>query len=42
MSGVNHKPFYLVIDFEANCSEKDSKDHEVIEFPAVLVDTKKW
>jgi ERI1 exoribonuclease 3 len=32
------KPFYLVIDFEANCSSNNSRDHEIIEFPAVLVD----
>jgi len=31
------KPFYLVIDFEANCSSADMRDHEIIEFPAVLI-----
>jgi inhibitor of KinA sporulation pathway (predicted exonuclease) len=29
----------LVIDFEANCSGQDQRDHEIIEFPAVLVNT---
>ena len=31
------KSYYLVIDFEANCSGKNIQDHEIIEFPAVLV-----
>lgn len=36
---INMKPHIIVIDFEANCSGKDIKDHEIIEFPALLVDT---
>jgi inhibitor of KinA sporulation pathway (predicted exonuclease) len=31
------KAYYLVIDFEANCTGNLIKDHEIIEFPAVLV-----
>lgn len=31
------KAFYLVLDFEANCSGENTRDHEIIEFPAVLV-----
>jgi inhibitor of KinA sporulation pathway (predicted exonuclease) len=31
------KPFYLVLDFEANCSSNGTRDHEIIEFPAVLI-----
>jgi len=27
------------MDFEANCSGQDQRDHEIIEFPAVLVNT---
>lgn len=38
--GKGNKPYYLVLDFEANCSAKNTKDHEIIEFPAVLVDAK--
>lgn len=34
------KQFYLVVDFEANCSSDQARDHEIIEFPAVLVETK--
>ena len=34
------KEFYLVIDFEANCSDRGIRDHEIIEFPAVLVNAK--
>lgn len=30
--------YYIVLDFEANCSQSQSKDHEIIEFPAQLVD----
>mgnify|MGYP001344521786 CR=1 FL=1 len=36
----SYKAHYLVIDFEANCSGQNKRDHEIIEFPAVLVDTK--
>jgi inhibitor of KinA sporulation pathway (predicted exonuclease) len=36
----NSKEFYLVIDFEANCSSENARDHEIIEFPAVLVNAK--
>ena len=32
------KPYYLVLDFEANCSSDQVRDHEIIEFPAVLVE----
>lgn len=33
-------PFLIVIDFEATCSEtNDNFIHEIIEFPAVLIDT---
>lgn len=34
--------FYIVIDFEATCEEPNPPDylHEIIEFPAVLVDAK--
>lgn len=35
-----YKPYYLVLDFEANCSKQFCKDHEIIEFPAVLVNSK--
>lgn len=34
------KRFYLVLDFEANCSASGVRDHEIIEFPAVLVDAR--
>lgn len=34
------KDFYMVIDFEANCSNSNARDHEIIEFPAVLVNAK--
>jgi len=35
--------FFIVIDFEATCEEKNPPDypHEIIEFPAVLVSTEK-
>lgn len=32
--------YYLVLDFEANCSSSGTNDHEVIEFPVNLVDAK--
>ena len=34
-------PFMIVVDFEATCEETNSIDyiHEIIEFPAVLIDT---
>lgn len=35
--GKLNKEFYLVMDFEANCSGDNTRDHEIIEFPAVLV-----
>lgn len=35
-----NKDYYLVLDFEANCSKQDARDHEIIEFPAVLVNAK--
>jgi len=31
------KDMFLVLDFEANCPEHNSKNHEIIEFPGVLV-----
>ena len=36
----NEVHFYCVIDFEATCEKDNPKDyiHEIIEFPAVLVD----
>ncbi len=34
------KPTYLVMDFEANCSGEQFRDHEIIEFPAVLIDAR--
>ena len=34
------KPWILVIDFEANCSDSNTRDHEICEFPAVLVNLK--
>jgi len=34
------KPFYAVLDFEANCSSEGSDDYEIIEFPVILVDSK--
>ena len=37
---MNEVHFYCVIDFQATCEEDNPKDyiHEIIEFPAVLVD----
>lgn len=36
-------PYYVIIDFEATCKEVNDPGypHEIIEFPAVLVDTEK-
>ena len=36
------RDYYCIIDFEATCEEKnpDNYVHEIIEFPAVLVDGK--
>jgi len=36
-------PYYVVLDFEATCNEINPPDfpHEIIEFPAVLVNTEK-
>jgi inhibitor of KinA sporulation pathway (predicted exonuclease) len=38
----NHflKEYYMVVDFEANCSAQGIRDHEIIEFPAVLIQAK--
>ena len=38
--GKKYTDFYIVIDFEATCEKENPKDyqHEIIEFPAVLVD----
>ena len=33
------KKYYIVIDFEANCTNEGTRDHEIIEFPAILVRT---
>jgi inhibitor of KinA sporulation pathway (predicted exonuclease) len=33
------KKYFMVVDFEANCSSNGSRDHEIIEFPAVLVNS---
>lgn len=30
--------FLLVLDFEANCSKEGERDHEICEFPVVLLD----
>lgn len=35
------KQYCLVLDFEANCSKKDTNDHQIIEWPCVLIDTVK-
>lgn len=32
------KKYYCVLDFEANCSGERVRDHEIIEFPAVLIE----
>ena len=34
-------PYMIVVDFEATCEETNPTDylHEIIEFPAVLIDT---
>lgn len=32
--------FLLVLDFEANCTAQGVRDHEICEFPAVLLDVK--
>jgi inhibitor of KinA sporulation pathway (predicted exonuclease) len=37
MSTTLAKTQYLVLDFEANCSDNQVRDHEIIEFPGVLV-----
>nr|CAD7438108.1 unnamed protein product [Timema bartmani] len=36
-------PYYVIVDFEATCEEVNAPNypHEIIEFPAVLVDTEK-
>nr|CAD7399242.1 unnamed protein product [Timema cristinae] len=36
-------PYYVIVDFEATCEEVNTPNypHEIIEFPAVLVDTEK-
>ena len=33
------KRFLLILDFEANCSGDKTRDHEICEFPVVLVDS---
>ena len=40
---IQNADFFIVIDFEATCEEKNPTDypHEIIEFPAVLVSTEK-
>ena len=39
---MNNVDFYCVIDFEGTCEKDNPKDyiHEIIEFPAVLLDAK--
>lgn len=37
-SDIPTKKYYIVLDFEANCSGPNKRDHEIIEFPAVLVE----
>ena len=32
------KKYILIIDFEANCTDKDTQDHEIVEFPCILLD----
>lgn len=34
------KQFYMVLDFEANCKSEGSNDHEIIEWPCILVNAK--
>ena len=38
---INEVHFYCVIDFEGTCEKDNPKDyvHEIIEFPAILVDS---
>ena len=33
------KKYYCVLDFEANCSGEQKRDHEIIEFPAILIES---
>ena len=35
---IPSKQYYCVIDFEANCTGSNVRDHEIIEFPAVLIE----
>ena len=35
---MDTREFLLVLDFEANCSNQGERDHEICEFPAVLLD----
>lgn len=35
----NYNNYYLVLDFEANCSGDNKKDHEIIEFPCIVVNS---
>lgn len=37
---VRNVKLFLVLDFEANCSSNGSHDHEICEFPAVLLNEK--
>ena len=30
--------YLLILDFEANCSNNNTRDHEICEFPVVLLD----
>jgi len=39
-STVPVKPYYAVLDFEANCSSEQDEDHEIIEFPVVLCNSR--
>lgn len=41
LAAANLLPFYVIVDFEATCQEVNGPDypHEIIEFPAVLINT---
>lgn len=38
MEAPEKKKLFLILDFEANCSGQNVRDHEILEFPAVLID----
>nr|XP_002130965.1 3'-5' exoribonuclease 1-like [Ciona intestinalis] len=41
VEGMQHYPYLVVLDYEATCEQQNPQDylHEIIEFPAVLIDT---